>query len=184
MAIVIVPAMSTLDTSAISRQGILQLLNPRQNESSNDRNNQRPTRHQDKEAEPAAQPSMQQVQTPVGTGTPQKQPPVAVKSQAAQGGTISSATVPVSQAEASPPQSPDTAIASRVLSQEQSKKSVQPVVYESTKMSSDRRDSLLHVSLMGVGAASFLYAASYAGLLWRLFYGEPVPARRSMTQQN
>ena len=80
------------------------------------------------------------------------------------------------------PAKADTAAASAQLATTQSDKTVEPVHYQTAKISMNERNELLHVSMLIAGASGLLYALSYAPVLWRLFYGEPVPARRTITQ--
>ena len=98
--------------------------------------------------------------------------------------TAKSTAVAASNPSSVPSAPPDTSTASVQLSSEQAKKSVKPIYYESSRISNDKRDDLLNSSLLGIGVASLLYASSYAGTLWRLFYGEPISVRRPISRQN
>lgn len=89
----------------------------------------------------------------------------------------------VSRVDEVPPAVPDTAVASKQLSSEQTKKSVQPVQYQSAKISMDQRNELLQISLIVAGVAGMVYIVSYAGVAWRLIYGDPNPTRQSIVQQ-
>lgn len=80
------------------------------------------------------------------------------------------------------PATADTSAAAAQLAASQSVKMTQPVEYQTAKINTGQRNELLHVSMIIAAASASLYALSYAGVLWRLFYGEPVPARRTITQ--
>lgn len=71
-----------------------------------------------------------------------------------------------------------------VIASAQAVKPVKPVVYESEKIDSDHRNELLYVSMIGMAVSGVMYALTYAAVLWRMFYGEPISIRRQITGQN
>lgn len=93
-------------------------------------------------------------------------------------------TVAAPQAAKVPSPPPDTSTESLLVSSEQAKKAVQPVHYHSAKISTDHRNELLRASVVVSGIAALIYAVSYVGAVWRLFYGESLPAARTAASQN
>lgn len=96
--------------------------------------------------------------------------------------TMPSIVVAASKTVNEAPTTVDTSAATAQLAVSQSIKMTQPIEYQTAKISTDQRNELLQISMFIAAASASLYALSYAGVLWRLFYGEPVAARRTITQ--
>jgi hypothetical protein len=77
-----------------------------------------------------------------------------------------------------------SAVDSLQVASEQAKKSVQPVAYSSSRIDITQRNELLRVSGITAAIAGIMYALSYAGVLWKLLYGESRQVRQTVTQQN
>lgn len=185
-ALLAVPISSGVMAGAVSVPEVLRLISPsskestaRANETSRDNRQDDRDRRQDRDADKSPVAPV----APAANDKPQQPDVSAIKpaQSAPRQSTVTSASTEVARAPAAPP---DTSDASKSLAAAQAQKSVQPVYYQSAKISVDNRNELLRISLIIAGSAVVLYAVSYAGLLWRLFYGESVAVRHTLTQQN
>lgn len=77
-----------------------------------------------------------------------------------------------------------SAVKSLQVASEQAKKSVQPVAYSSSRIDIAQRNELLRISGITAAIAGIMYALSYAGVLWKLLYGESRQVQQTVTQQN
>lgn len=178
-ALLVVSTSSSVVVGAIS-PGLLRLFDSSKSQSQT--GNSRDDRRVDRSADRGAG----QVAT-VKPSTQEAQPVVPAQSNANQSTTVKPEVAPAaptaSRVDTVTSTTPDTAVASKQLSSEQTKKSVQPVRYQSSKISTDQRNDLLQISLIVAGAAGMVYVVSYAGVVWRLIYGDPNSARQSIVQQ-